>query len=165
MHVGTVILRENSRSDVARGAKPLEVEGAAKAVAARVMSIANGGQTLLSADARNTLGEIALRVESHGHWRMKGIADPIELFQGGEADAAFVPPPDAPKGYRVVREGDMWLPARNIKRSLPAERDSFVGRRETLLELARRLDAGPRLVSVLGIGGSGQTPRGTRFGF
>src|SRR5258708_5213787 len=29
VHVGPVILRENSRSDVARGAKPLEVEGAA----------------------------------------------------------------------------------------------------------------------------------------
>jgi len=165
VHVGPVILRENSRSDVARGAKPLEVEGAAKAVAARVMSIANGGQTLLSADARNALGEIALRVESHGHWRMKGIAEPIELFEVGEADAAFVPPPDAAKGYRVVREGDMWLPARNIKHSLPAERDSFVGRRETLVELARRLDAGARLVSVLGIGGSGKTRLVTRFGW
>jgi predicted ATPase/class 3 adenylate cyclase/Tfp pilus assembly protein PilF len=165
VHVGPVILRENSRSDVARGAKPLEVEGAAKAVAARVMSIANGGQTLLSADARNTLGEIALRVESHGHWRMKGIAEPIELFEVGEADAAFVPPPDAAKGYRVVREGDMWLPARNIKHSLPAERDSFVGRRETLVELAHRLDAGARFVSVLGIGGSGKTRLVTRFGW
>src|SRR5258708_23245783 len=88
VQIGPVILRENTRSDVARGAKPLEVEGAAKAVAARVMSIANGGQTLLSADARNTLGEIELRVESHGHWRMKGIAEPIELFEVGEADAS-----------------------------------------------------------------------------
>ena len=126
VHVGPVILRENSQSDVARGAKPLEVEGMAKAVAARVMSIANGGQTLLSADARNALGEITLRVESQGHWRMKGIAEPIELFEVGEADALFVPPPDAAKGYRVVREGDLWLPARNIKHSLPAELDSFV---------------------------------------
>jgi predicted ATPase/class 3 adenylate cyclase/Tfp pilus assembly protein PilF len=165
VHVGPVILRENSQSDVARGAKPLEVEGAAKAVAARVMSIANGGQTLLSADARNALGEITLRVESHGHWRMKGIAEPVELFEVGEADAPFVPPPDAAKGYRVVREGDVWLPARNIKHSLPAERDSFVGRRETLVELARRLDAGARLVSVLGIGGSGKTRLVTRFGW
>jgi class 3 adenylate cyclase len=56
LHVGPVILRENSPSDMARGAKPLEAEGTAKAVAARVMSIANGGQTLLSADARNALG-------------------------------------------------------------------------------------------------------------
>src|SRR6266571_1225801 len=165
VHVGPVILRENRPSDVARGAKPLEVEGTAKAVAARVMSVANGGQTLLSADARNALGKTALRLESHGHWRMKGIAEPIELFEIGEADAAFVPPPDAAKGYRVVREGDLWLPARNIKHSLPAERDSFVNRRETLAELARRLDAGARLVSVLGIGGTGKTRLVTRFGW
>ena len=165
VHVGPVILRENSQSDVARGAKPLEVEGTAKAVAARVMSIANGGQTLLSADARDALGDIALRVESRGHWRMKGIAEPIELFEVGEADAPFVPPPDAAKGYRVVREGDVWLPARSIKHSLPAELDSFVGRRESLAELARRLDAGARLVSVLGIGGTGKTRLVTRFGW
>src|SRR3982074_762070 len=93
VHVGPVILREYSQSDVARGAKPLEVEGTAKAVAAGVMAIGNGGQPLLSADARNALGEIALRVESHGHWRMKGIAEPIELFEVGEADAPFGPPP------------------------------------------------------------------------
>ena len=52
LHVGTVTLRENSPSDVALGAKPIEVEGVAKATAARVMSVAIGGQILLSADAR-----------------------------------------------------------------------------------------------------------------
>ncbi|MCU0765742.1 MAG: NB-ARC domain-containing protein [Burkholderiaceae bacterium] len=48
LHVGAVILRENSAEDVARGAKPLEVEGLAKPTAARVMSVAAGGQTLLT---------------------------------------------------------------------------------------------------------------------
>lgn len=163
LHVGPVVLRENSRSDVARGAKPLEVDGTAKAVAARVMSIANEGQTLISADARNALGEITRRLESHGYWRMKGVAEPIELFEIGDADAPFVPPPDAAKAYRVVRAGDAWLPAREIRHSLPAERDAFVGRRDTLAELAQRLDAGARLVSVLGIGGSGKTRLVTRF--
>ena len=38
LHVGPVTLRENSPSDVALGAKPIEVEGVAKATAARVMS-------------------------------------------------------------------------------------------------------------------------------
>ena len=165
LHVGPVILRENSRSDVARGAKPLEVEGTAKAVAARVMSIAGARQTLLSADARNALEKIALRVESHGHWRMKGIAEPIELFEIGDIDAPFVPPPDTAKSYRVVRQDDVWLPVANIKHSLPAERDAFVGRGETLVELAHRLDAGARLVSVLGIGGTGKTRLATRFGW
>ena len=40
LHVGPVILRENSASDVQRGAKQLEVDGLAKPIAARVMSIA-----------------------------------------------------------------------------------------------------------------------------
>ena len=48
IHVGPVTLRENAAADVARGAKPLEVDGVAKPIAARVMSIARGGQTLLS---------------------------------------------------------------------------------------------------------------------
>ena len=165
LHVGPVILRENSPSDIARGAKPLEVDGTAKAIAARVMSIATGGQTLLSADARNALEKVTLRLESHGHWRMKGISEPIELFEVGDADAPFAPPPDAAKSYRVVLEGDVWLPARNIRHSLPAERDAFVGRRETLLELAQHLDAGARLVSVLGIGGAGKTRLVTHFGW
>ena len=52
LHVGPVILRENSADDVARGAKPLEVDGLAKPTAARVMSLARGGQTLLTPEAR-----------------------------------------------------------------------------------------------------------------
>ena len=49
--------------------------------------------------------------------------------------------------------------------NLPAERDAFVGRREPLGDLARRLDAGARLVSVLGLGGTGKTRLVTRFGW
>src|SRR5207344_781755 len=49
--------------------------------------------------------------------------------------------------------------------SLPAERDTFVGRRETLSKLQRRFDDGARLVSVLGMGGTGKTRLVTRFGW
>ena len=47
LHVGPVTLRENAPDDIARGAKPLEVEGLAKPITARVMALARGGQTLL----------------------------------------------------------------------------------------------------------------------
>jgi serine/threonine protein kinase len=40
---------------------------------------------------------------------------------------------------------------------LPAERDAFVGRKAELAELARLVDEGHRLVSVLGLGGTGKT--------
>lgn len=166
LHVGPVLLRENSKPDVALGAKPLEVEGAAKAIAARVMAVASGGQILLSAAACAALDDAGtLRLLSHGHWRLKGLVDPMELFEVGDDHTSFTPPPDAPKSYRVIKRGDLWLPARSIRHSLPAERDSFVGRDQALLEVGRRFASGARLVSVLGLGGTGKTRLATRFGW
>ena len=165
LHVGPVILRENSAADIALGAKPLEVEGVAKPVAARVMSIARGGQTLLTAEARVALGSTRLRLQSHGLWRLQGILEPIEVFEAGDAGSPFTPPEDTTKVYRVVRSGDLWLPARQINHRLPAERDAFIGRVAPLDELARRLRGETRLVSVLGMGGTGKTRLVTRFGW
>jgi predicted ATPase/class 3 adenylate cyclase len=163
LHVGAVILRRNLAEDVAHGAKPLEVEGIAKPVTARVMSLALGGQTLLTAEARAALGDTALRVQSHGHWRIKGIAEPVELFEVGDERAPFVPPPDSAKLYRVRQVDGQWLPVREVRHSLPPERDAFVGRQRALVELARRFDGGARLVSLLGIGGTGKTRLALRF--
>ena len=164
LHVGPVTLRENSPSDVALGAKPIEVEGVAKATAARVMSVAMGGQTLLSADARRSLSVDGLRLQSHGHWRLKGLDEPMELFEVGGDDAPLFPPPDSDKAYRVVRQGGLWLPVREIRHNLPAEGDAFVGRVDALAELARQIQAGARLMSVLGIGGTGKTRMVMRYG-
>ncbi len=164
LHVGPVALRENSAADIARGAKPLEVDGAAKAIAARVLAIAMGGQILLSDAARRDLPDDRLRCRSHGHWRLKGVAEPVELFEVGDDAAPFTPPPDADKAYRVARQGDLWLPVREIRQSLPAERDAFVGRSQALDELWRRMQSSARLVTVVGIGGSGKTRLATQFG-
>jgi len=49
---------------------------------------------------------------SHGHWHLKGLADLIELFEASDADTPVTPPTDAAKTYRVVRQGDLWLPVR-----------------------------------------------------
>jgi predicted ATPase/class 3 adenylate cyclase len=168
LHVGTVILRSNPAEDVAHGAKPLEVEGIAKPVAARVMSLAIGGQTLLTAEAHAALRDKGLRapdlrMQSHGFWRIKGLAEPVELFEAGDAHAPFTPPPDSAKVYRVVQRDGLWQPLREVPHRLPSERDEFVGRQEALRELARRFEGGARLVSLLGIGGSGKTRLATRF--
>ena len=164
LHVGLVTLRENSPSDVAMGAKPLEVEGVAKATAARVMSIAMGGQILLSQDASQSLNQGGFRLQSHGHWRLKGLDEPIELFEVGDDRARFSPPPDGDKAYRVIWRDDVWSPVREIRHSLPAEHDAFVGRAEALDVLSRRIESGVRLVSVLGLGGTGKTRLVTRYG-
>ncbi|MBC7480519.1 MAG: tetratricopeptide repeat protein [Rhizobacter sp.] len=161
LHVGPVTQRENPAHDVARGAKRIEVEGLAKPFAARIMALARGGQTLLSAAARAALGEgvpEAAVIESHGHYRLKGVEAPVEVFELGlRGAAAFLPPPDADKAYRVVRSAEPWRPLREVRHNLPAERDAFVGRSTELRALAQRLDAGTRLLTVLGPGGTGKT--------
>jgi len=156
LHVGPLTLRENSREDIARGAKPLEVEGLAKPTAARVMSLAQGGQTLLTAKARDAVGATGLRIQSHGHWCLKGIAEPVELFEAGDAEASFIPPPDNAKAWRVVRSGDLWLPVRQIANNLPQQVTSFVGRKRELAEVLQSLSS-TRLLTLLGIGGLGKT--------
>ncbi len=161
LHVGPVTLRENAADDVARGAKPIEVEGIAKPIAARVMSLARGGQTLLTQAARAALGDTlpdAATFEAHGHYQLKGIAEPVEIFEIGFRDSStFMPPEDTEKAFRVVRSDDGWRPVREVRHNLPRERDAFVGRAADLAAVAARLDTGTRLLTVLGPGGTGKT--------
>jgi hypothetical protein len=93
------------------------------------------------------LGVVPQRIQSHGHWLLQGIARPIELFEVADGNAPFTAPADSAKAYRVVRQGELWQPLRDVRHNLPAERDSFVGRQEHLEVLAKRLDVGARLVS------------------
>ena len=132
---------------------------------ARINSLATAGQTLMSSDARTASTRGNYRIVSHGYWRLKGIETPIEIFETGDADAPFVPPPDAGKAFRVVLRHDQWLPRREVAHSLPAERNAFVGRKAALRDLETRLDAGSRLVSVVGPGGTGKTRLVQRFGW
>ncbi len=166
VHAGPVIVRENTPQDVAHGAKALEVEGLGKALAARVMSLARGGQTLLTPSAREALADaipLGAAVRSHGWYRLKGIEEPVELFELAADAASFQPPADADKAYRVVRADDMWIPLRDIRHNLPSERDAFVGRASELRALADRLDGGARLLTVLGPGGTGKTRLARRY--
>jgi len=156
LHVGPVVLRENTPEDVARGAKPLEVDGIAKPTVARVMAIAQGGQTLLTAEARASMADAPLRLESHGHWVLKGVADPVELFEASDSDLPLRRPPDGEKAYQVVRVGQHWLPVREIANNLPVMNTSFIGRERERAELCALLQKS-RLVTLLGMGGLGKT--------
>jgi TolB-like protein/tetratricopeptide (TPR) repeat protein len=110
IHLGEVVLRENAAADVARGAKPLEVEGLAKAMAARVMSLAGQGRILLTRAAyelarRGSAGvaeEAALRWAVHGAYRLAGVAEPVEVCEvAAPAAATLTPPPSADKARRL----------------------------------------------------------------
>lgn len=156
LHVGPVILRENSAEDVARGAKPLEVDGLAKPTAARVMAIARGGQLLMTDAAREALGKTLLRVVCHGHWLMKGLSEPIELYEAGEYESEFVPPVDGDKARRVVRSGERWIAVDELPNNLPQQATSFIGRERELREVKELLGSA-RLLTLLGMGGLGKT--------
>jgi predicted ATPase/class 3 adenylate cyclase len=168
LHVGAVHLRTTPVEDVGRGAKPVEVEGLAKPLTARILSLAQGGQTLLSAAAREAIGANpdGHQIQRHGHYRLKGVESPIEIFEIGKRGASpFEPPADNEKAYRVVQVAETWRPAREVLHNLPAERDSFVGRAKELRDLASALDGGTRLLTVVGTGGAGKTRLARRYGW
>jgi predicted ATPase/class 3 adenylate cyclase len=168
LHVGPVTLRKNARADIARGAFGTEVTGLAMAIAARVLALARGGQTLLTATAGEALAGAlseATKIVSHGHYHLKGVEEPVEVFELGTGEAAtFATPSDVDKAYRVVRADDFWRPVREVRHNFPVERDAFVGRTAELRELAARFDAGARLLTVLGPGGTGKTRFVRRYG-
>ena len=163
IHTGAVRLRENSNEDREQGATPFELDGVALPTAARLMGAAGAGQTLISSTARAEAKQLPCRHLSHGHWRFKGVEEPMEVFEVGDQGAPFRPPQDSAKAYRVVRQAGHWLPVALIPRLLPAERDGFVGRRDSLQALSETLASGARLVSIVGAGGAGKTRLAMRY--
>jgi putative peptide modification system cyclase len=114
IHVGEVVLWENAPEAVASGAKRVEVEGLAKPVAARLMSLALPGQVLLSEMAR-TLAQRAqaelpqaerVRWLAHGRYRFKGVPVPMLVHEVGETEVSPLAPP--PSSGKAVREVPWW---------------------------------------------------------
>lgn len=129
IHLGEVFLSENAPEDVARGAKPLEVEGLAKPMAARLMSLAEGGQTLLTRGAFELAARAAkgalpdeVRWLPHGRYRFRGVEEPVAVFEVGHPGRAPLRPPRGSEKARREEEEDAsrfaW--ARRRWRSLTA---------------------------------------------
>ncbi|MFT3897615.1 MAG: putative peptide modification system cyclase [Thermomonas sp.] len=112
LHVGEVLTWRNSTEAVSLGAKPLEVEGLAKPMAARLMALARPGQILVSAVAEplahRAARELGPRGEqllwkSWGRWRFKGVPGAQEIFEVGEAGLAPLRVPrNGPKAWRDI---------------------------------------------------------------
>jgi len=110
LHVGEVLVWENSLDAVRMGAKSLEVEGLAKPLAGRLMALARPGQILLSATAEplahraaRELGERGelLVWKSYGRWRFKGLPEAQDVFEVGEPGLAPLRMPShTPKAWR-----------------------------------------------------------------
>ena len=115
LHVGEVLVWNNSDAAIEAGAKPLEVEGLAKPLAARLMQLARPGQILLSAVAEplahraaRELGERSDRLlwKSHGRWRFKGLPQAQEIHEVGEIG---VTPLRAPRSDgKAWRDIPLW---------------------------------------------------------
>ena len=112
LHVGEVLTWQNSEEAVRAGAKSLEVEGLAKPLAARLMTLARPGQILLSAVAEpmshRAAGELGERGQhlvwkSYGRWRFKGVPNAQEIFEVGEPGlAALRMPKHSAKAWRDI---------------------------------------------------------------
>ena len=115
LHVGEVLTWQNSTEAVNLGAKPLEVEGLAKPMAARLMTLARPGQILVSAVAEplahRAARELGPRGEqllwkSWGRWCFKGVPGAQEIFEVGEAGLAPLRVPR--NGAKAWRDIPLW---------------------------------------------------------
>lgn len=158
MHRGSLVVRANPTDHIRRGAKVLEADGLALSVAARVAAVARGRQVLLTEPA---LVEGA-GVATQGFWNLKGAPEPIELFALDDEATSSTPLKDGEKAFRVVRDGEHWVPVHNIPKTLPAEWDGFFGREDDLEAIAQHLGAG-RLLTLAGMGGLGKTRLACRY--
>lgn len=119
IHLGEVVVEEN-----AVAGKPLDLFGLQVDTAARVMSLAEGGQILCTRavfdNARQVLkgrdhpGLAELVWLNHGPYELKGVEEPVEVCEVGEQEAGILRAPAAsekahPAGMASEELG--WRPA------------------------------------------------------
>ena len=108
IHVGTVAEVTQRELDVMVGAKPVELEGIAKNVAARVMSLCGSGQVLLTADAFNAIRNRTnrdtprhTRYAQVGLYKFKGVSGARIIYAVGSDIRSLQPPPSSEKAKRI----------------------------------------------------------------
>jgi predicted ATPase/class 3 adenylate cyclase len=105
-------------------------------LAARVAASAHGGQVVLSGATRQLLDD-RFPLTDLGEHRLKDIAQAVAIYQLG---AGAFPP------LKTISNTNLPRPA-----------SSFVGRERELEEVRSRIEAGARLLTLTGPGGSGKT--------
>lgn len=115
------------------------------AAAARVMSVAHGGQVLISQTTHDLLqnnlpGNVTLR--DMGEHRLKDLRSPLHLYQ--------LAAPDLPQEFPAITSFNA------LPNNLPVQLTRFIGREKELAEVERLL-AGTRLLTLTGSGGTGKT--------
>jgi len=110
----------------------------------RVMSVAHGGQILVSqttADLRNDLPD-GVSLRDLGEHQLKSLRAPLRLYQ--------LVAPDLPQEFPPIQSLNQF------PNNLPTQLTSFIGREKEIQEIKHAL--GPaRLVTLTGSGGTGKT--------
>jgi predicted ATPase/class 3 adenylate cyclase len=109
--------------------------------AARIMSVAHGGQVVCSTATAELVREKMELIDLGVH-SLRGVQSPMRLWQVAASGLRRVFPPLRSVDFRAS--------------NLPAELSSFVGREDEVLQV-RTLVAESRLVTVIGVGGVGKT--------
>lgn len=109
--------------------------------AARLMSIAHGGQVLVSEVTERILGDQTM-LRPLGEHRLRDLGEALGVFQ--------VIADGLPHEFPPLRSLDAY------EGNLPRQLSSFVGRTEELAQLTDHVRSS-RLVTLIGVGGTGKT--------
>ena len=108
IHLGIVAEVTQDELDTLGGAKPIELEGVAKNIAARTMSVCMAGQVLLTSEAMaavkgrtNKFTPKGTRYVCVGLYRFKGVREPVSLYAVGSTLQSLQPPPSSEKVKRL----------------------------------------------------------------
>lgn len=111
----------------------------------RVMSVAHGGQILLSQTThdllQNHLPE-SVQLRDMGLHRLKGLRAPLHLYQ--------LLAPELTQEFPAINSLDAF------PNNLPVQLTSFIGREKEIAEIKKLLDSA-RLITLTGSGGTGKT--------
>lgn len=106
IHYGQIVEVQQAEAFVNANAKRIELEGIAKNIAARTMSVCGPGQVMLTKEAHRWLRQTRFMskdtmVACVGLYRFKGVREPQELYAVGECVKALQPPPSSDKVKRL----------------------------------------------------------------
>ena len=117
--------------------------------AARLMSVAHGGQIVVSLATSELMRDSSIELVDLGEHRLRDLGTPERIFQ--------VCHPDLPGEFAPLRSLDAYAS------NLPLQMTSFVGRGRELVEITKAFDDA-RVVTLTGVGGVGKTRLAVQMG-
>lgn len=122
IHFGRIVEVHQHELIVGAGAKQVELEGIAKNIAARTMSLCQAGQVLLTKEAMEA---VRWRQNRHtppntnyacvGLYKFKGVKEPQTIYAAGTTVKSLQPPPGSEKVKRIGGPKKVKVRLRNMQ--------------------------------------------------